>query len=96
MPFGEEIYTGVGARSAGLSYGTSEDDIRQKFTGYLRDTESSQDFAINRFHVALFGRFTQVDPYNIILEKEKGRNLKEKSEIFTEYILKPQIWNRYL
>ncbi|MGB7067864.1 MAG: ribonuclease domain-containing protein, partial [Pyrinomonadaceae bacterium] len=54
MPFGEEI--------ARAGYGT--DSIRQKFTGYERDNESSFNFAQARYYYPMHGRFTSVDPEN--------------------------------
>lgn len=62
MPFGEELYVNVGGRSTNLNYGTSEDDIRQKFTGYQKDKETGLDFAEARMYANNFGRFTAVDP----------------------------------
>ncbi|RMG00577.1 MAG: hypothetical protein D6735_13345, partial [Acidobacteria bacterium] len=41
------------------------------------------------------GRFTSVDPYNIIFEKEKGKDDEEKINILVVYISQPQIWNKY-
>jgi len=61
MPFGEEI-NGVGGRTTGLDYGS--DTIRQKFTGYERDTESDLDFAQARYYNQAHGRFTSIDPLN--------------------------------
>lgn len=52
MPFGEEI-----ARA-----GNNTDSIRQKFTGYQRDSESSLDFAEARMYGFSLGRFTSPDP----------------------------------
>ncbi len=64
MPFGEELYAGVGNRTGdtGLKYSSSEDDIRQKFTGYQKDNETNLDFAEARMYANNFGRFTAVDP----------------------------------
>ncbi len=62
MPFGEELFIGVGDRSNNLAYGTSEDDVRQKFTGYQKDNEAGLDFAEARMYASNFGRFTAVDP----------------------------------
>ncbi|HMM80149.1 MAG TPA: RHS repeat-associated core domain-containing protein [Pyrinomonadaceae bacterium] len=59
MPFGEEI-NGVGGRTTGLNYGS--DSVRQKFTGYERDSESDLDFAQARYYNSSHGRFTSVDP----------------------------------
>ena len=62
LPFGEDIYVNVGARTSTLKYGSSNDDIRQKFTGYQKDSETSLDFAEARMYENRFGRFTAVDP----------------------------------
>jgi RHS repeat-associated protein len=35
----------------------------EKFTGYLRDAETGNDYAINRYHVPGMGRFLTPDPY---------------------------------
>ena len=62
LPFGEEVTINVGARSTALKYGSSGDNIRQKFTGYQKDSETSIDFAEARMYDNRFGRFTAVDP----------------------------------
>jgi RHS repeat-associated protein len=38
------------------------DGVRQKFTGYERDSESGLDFAKSRYYSSNQGRFTSVDP----------------------------------
>ena len=62
MPFGEDIFTGIGGRTTEQKYSSSGDDIRQKFTGYQKDTETSLDFAEARMYENRHGRFTAVDP----------------------------------
>lgn len=63
MPFGEEIYAGVGGRSVSLKYSlTGADNIRQRFTGYEKDIETGLDFAQARMYQNSHGRFTAVDP----------------------------------
>jgi len=62
MPFGEEIVPNVGARTNSLKYTNTDDNVRQKFTGYQKDTETSLDFAEARMYENRFGRFTAVDP----------------------------------
>lgn len=52
QPFGDEIQR--------ANYGT--DDIRKKFTGYERDTETDLDFAEARYYKSQHGRFTSTDP----------------------------------
>jgi RHS repeat-associated protein len=92
MPFGEEIRTPQRTQSLGYT----ADSVRQKFTSYERDIESGLDYAINRYYLIVVGRFTSVDPYNIIPEKEKGKDEEEKQKIFHNYISQPQIWNKYV
>lgn len=58
MPFGEEVSTGAG-RSGGQGWGTTV--VRQKFTGYERDSESGVDFAQARYFASSLGRFTSPD-----------------------------------
>ncbi|MGH9971397.1 MAG: RHS repeat-associated core domain-containing protein, partial [Pyrinomonadaceae bacterium] len=60
LPFGEELFAGVGGRAIALGY--TGDSIRQKFTSYERDTETGLDFAQARYYSNSQGRFTSVDP----------------------------------
>ncbi|MFN7928346.1 MAG: RHS repeat-associated core domain-containing protein [Blastocatellia bacterium] len=60
LPFGEELGAGVGLRSAGNGY--TADQVRQKFTGYERDTETGLDYAQARMYANVQGRFTSPDP----------------------------------
>jgi hypothetical protein len=46
MPFGEDLYQGIGNRTSTLKYSINGDDIRQKFTGYQKDTETSLDLSV--------------------------------------------------
>lgn len=48
-------------RTTALNY-LSADGIRQRFTGYQKDTETSLDFAEARMYESRYGRFTAVDP----------------------------------
>ena len=94
LPFGEEITSAQTAqRSVNLNYG--EDGIKQKFATYERDTETDLDFAQARMYANRLGRFTSVDPYNIIFEKKKGKNAKEENQVLHDYISNPQVWNKY-
>ena len=61
MPFAEDIVANAGGRTTALKYGTT-DTIRQKFTGYQKDEETSLDFAEARMYSNGLGRFTAVDP----------------------------------
>ncbi len=48
-------------RTTALNY-QSTDAIRQRFTGYQKDSETSLDFAEARMYESRYGRFTAVDP----------------------------------
>jgi len=73
------------------------DAIRKQYTGYERDSEINLDFAQARYHGHNHGRFTSVDPYNIIFEAEDAEKEKEGegTKLFNGYIFQPQNWNRY-
>lgn len=60
LPFGEELFAGTGGRTPQQNFGA--DNLRQKFTQYERDTETSLDFAQARYYASKQGRFTSVDP----------------------------------
>lgn len=60
FPFGEEISAGVGGRTAAMGYSV-DDKIKQKFTGYERDSETGLDFAQARYYSSGMGRFTSPD-----------------------------------
>ncbi len=94
-PFGEEIASGTGGRTTAQGYG-GQDNIRQKFTGYERDIESELDFAQARYHSSNLGRFSSPDPYNVILEKERGEDEDERADILIGFISNPQRWNMYV
>lgn len=66
LPFGDEIY-GLGGRTSAQGF-AQPDTIRQRFTGYEKDTESGLDFAQARYYGKGLGRFTGVDP---LLESAK-------------------------
>jgi RHS repeat-associated protein len=87
LPFGEEITSGTGGRNSAQGYG-GQDSIRQKFTGYERDTETDLDFAQARYYGSAMGRFTSIDPYNIV-------TVAADQDELNLYLQHPQIWNRY-
>jgi RHS repeat-associated protein len=60
LPFGEELFAGLGIRHT-TTTGYAGDSIRQKFTGYERDTETGLDFAQARYFSNVQGRFTSPD-----------------------------------
>ena len=59
--FDDEISANTGGRTTAQKYGAT-DDIRQRYTGYERDTESGLDYAQARYYNSAHGRFTSVDP----------------------------------
>jgi len=61
LPFGEELGAGIGGRTTAQGY-SQTDGVRQKFTGYERDSESGLDFAQARYYSSAQGRFTSTDP----------------------------------
>jgi RHS repeat-associated protein len=61
LPFGEELYAGVGGRTTGLGY-TASDNVRQKFTAKERDTETGLDYFLARYYASQQGRFASIDP----------------------------------
>jgi len=67
LPFGEELYAdGTHRTLAGKYSQTDQDGVRQRFTGYQKDTETSLDFAEARMYANTFGR--------ILLERN-GQNV---------------------
>ncbi len=62
LPFGEELAPSVGARASVAAYQPTNDNVKQKFTGYQKDDETGLDFAEARMYENRHGRFTAVDP----------------------------------
>ncbi len=62
LPFGEQLDPDVGGRSSVTAYQPTNDNVKQKFTGYQKDEESGLDFAEARMYENRHGRFTAVDP----------------------------------
>ncbi|HEX7331728.1 MAG TPA: RHS repeat-associated core domain-containing protein, partial [Pyrinomonadaceae bacterium] len=61
LPFGEELFAPVGARTTAQGY-ASGDGIRQQFTLKERDIETNLDYFGARYYGNQLGRFTSVDP----------------------------------
>jgi RHS repeat-associated protein len=95
LPFGDEIY-GLGGRTSTQGF-AQPDTTRKRFTGYEHDTESGFDFAQARYYGNGLGRFTSVDPYNIVFETESAaaRHPKEAKAKFISYLRKPCNWNKF-
>ena len=94
LPFGEELFTGVGGRSAAQGYGAG-DGIRQQFTRKERDVETGLDYFNARYYASMQGRFTGADPYDINLERQRTSDPEEADRLFRNYIGQPLHWNHY-
>lgn len=63
LPFGEELFADGTYRKTSDNYSTTGiDAVRQRFTGYQKDTETGLDFAEARMYQNQHGRFTAIDP----------------------------------
>ena len=62
LPFGEELFAGVGGRTTGLGY-TASDNVRQKFTQKERDSETGLDYFGARYYMSTQGRFVSPDAF---------------------------------
>ena len=60
LPFGEELFAGMGGRRTALGY--TADIIRHKFTSKERDNETGLDYFLARYYSSTQGRFTSFDP----------------------------------
>ena len=94
LPFGEELFAPVGGRSTAQGY-AGGDGLRQQFTLYERDIETGLDFAQARYYGSTMGRFTSIDPYNIVLETQYASSGKQAQAQFITYLSNPQRWARY-
>jgi RHS repeat-associated protein len=63
LPFGEELYAGIGNRNVNQKYSSNADDTRKKFATYQRDVETNLDFAQSRYYSPMQGRFTSPDEF---------------------------------
>ncbi len=80
LPFGEELYSGTGARTSALMFGSAGGTgaVAQKFTGKERDSETGLDYFGARYLSSAQGRFTSPDP-----------------KMFPHDLTDPQSWNKY-
>jgi len=65
LPFGEELFAGVGTRTTGQGYAatTQTDGQRKQFDAYERDSETGLDYLGARYMSSMQGRFTSPDPF---------------------------------
>ncbi|MFY9571566.1 MAG: RHS repeat-associated core domain-containing protein, partial [Blastocatellia bacterium] len=94
LPFGEEIESDRGGRTNVVGYGGA-DSTKQKFTQKERDSESGLDYFLARYYSSAQGRFTSVDPLNIVLEVQYEGNPKTARARMLGYLRDPRQWNRY-
>ena len=64
LPYGEEVPSNLGNRTAVTGY-VNSDDTRQRFTSNERDSESGLDYFFARYYSSAQGRFTSRDPYSL-------------------------------
>jgi RHS repeat-associated protein len=64
LPFGEELWAGVGGRTTAMGYQSAADGFNPKFTGQMRDPESQLDYFNARYYSPAQGRFVSPDPEN--------------------------------
>jgi RHS repeat-associated protein len=62
LPFGDEIPGGVAGRNG--QFGPYTNNVDEKFTGQVRDTETLNDFFNARYYTAPLMRFLSSDPGN--------------------------------
>src|SRR3569832_101580 len=60
LPFGEELFAGMGGRT--VTQGYAGDGVRQQFTSKERDGETGMDYFGYRYYAPIQGRWTGVDP----------------------------------
>lgn len=64
-------------------------------TSKERDNETGLDFFEARYYASMQGRFTSIDPYNIVMERQFATNTRKAESQFTVYLSNPQRWARY-
>lgn len=94
LPFGEELFAGQDQRTTTQGYSVA-DGVRQQFTLQERDSETGLDYFGARYYGSTLGRFTGVDPFNIVLEAQEERDPRKGQSKLQAYLNQPQQWNRY-
>jgi RHS repeat-associated protein len=85
-PFGQELLAGTNGRSTPCFPSAPASSL--EFTGKERDGETGFDYFGARYLSAAQGRFTSVDPQNIVTEASG-------QDEFAAFVGNPQNWNRY-
>ena len=67
--YGNDVYTNrLGSVGTFYPYGVERGTVgpndTEKFTGYFRDSETGNDYAVNRYESPGYGRFLTPDPYS--------------------------------
>jgi RHS repeat-associated protein len=62
LPYGTMQPYGAYGGDNSYQHATKSNPSRKRFTSYDHDSETGQDYAINRYYSSRQGRFTQVDP----------------------------------
>ncbi len=90
MPFGEDLGAGQFGRTTALGYKPSgtPSNLREKFATYERDAKTGLDFAQARYYQSRLGRFTGVDPYNIILERQNATDKEERKKVEKQFVIR--------
>ncbi|HEU4510318.1 MAG TPA: RHS repeat-associated core domain-containing protein [Pyrinomonadaceae bacterium] len=95
LPFGEELFAGVGGRTTALGY-TGGDAVRQQFTEKERDVETGLDYFLARYYSSTQGRFTSPDEFSG--GPDELFDFVDDASInptFYADLLKPQSLNKY-
>ena len=82
LPFGEELYAGSGDRTPAMGHVAGDGVRRQQFTSKERDIETGLDYFLARYYSSPQGRFTSIDPYNIVLERQNATDAKKAQSQF--------------
>lgn len=96
LPFGEELFAGMGGRTAGQGY-SGGDGVRQQFTQKERDFETGLDYFLARYYSSTQGRFTSPDEFKggpdelFVL----GSGDSKKQALPYAEITQPQSLNKY-